>query len=63
MQKEILPVQAFSNCDTQALTRTVEYGRKRKINGTPTIITSDGTRVPGAINTAQIEKLLTEGKF
>ena len=63
MQKEIIPTMSFNNCDTQALTRTVEYGRKRKINGTPTIVTSDGTRVPGAINTAQLEKLLTEGKF
>ena len=63
MQKETLPLPIQATCDTQVLSRTVEFGRKRKINGTPTIITSDGVRVPGAINTAQIEKLLTEGKF
>ena len=63
MQREVLPSPAMSNCDALALTRTVEFGRKRKINGTPTIVTADGVRVPGAINTAQIEKLLTEGKL
>ncbi len=63
MQREALPSAALTNCDVQALNRTVEFGRKRKINGTPTIVTSDGVRVPGAINTAQIEKLLNEGKF
>lgn len=62
MQKETMPV-AQASCDTQVLNRTVEFGRKRKINGTPTIITSDGVRVPGAINTAQLEKLLSEGKL
>jgi len=63
MQKETLPSPAQATCDTQVLNRIVEFGRKRKINGTPTIITSDGVRVPGAINTAQMEKLLSEGKF
>jgi thiol:disulfide interchange protein DsbC len=63
MQKETLPSPAQATCDTQVLNRTVEFGRKRKINGTPTIITSEGVRVPGAINTAQMEKLLAEGKF
>lgn len=66
MQKESLPNASSSlsgNCDTQALQRIVEFGRKHKINGTPTLITLDGTRVPGAINANQIERLLTEGKF
>ncbi len=63
MQRETLPQAAQGNCDSQALNRTVEFGRKRKINGTPTIVTADGVRVPGAINTAQLEKLLSEGKL
>ena len=63
MQRETLPAPVQATCDTQVLNRTVEFGRKRKINGTPTIITSEGVRVPGAINTAQMEKLLAEGKF
>jgi thiol:disulfide interchange protein DsbC len=29
-----------------------------KITGTPTLIFTDGTRIPGAIELAQIEKLL-----
>ena len=72
MQKESLPNTSTasgagnannSTCDTQALQRIVEFGKKHKINGTPTLITQDGTRVPGAINANQIERLLTDGKF
>ena len=63
MQRESLPNASNANCDTQAIQRIVEFGRKHKINGTPTLITLEGTRVPGAINANQIERLLTEGKF
>jgi len=45
-------------CDTQALTRNVEFGRKHKITGTPTMVFADGTRVPGAIAAADVEKML-----
>ena len=51
------PVSA-AQCDTAALQRNLELGRKHKITGTPTLIAADGTRVPGAIGTAQIEKLI-----
>ncbi len=47
-------------CDTTAIDRNVALGRKHKITGTPTLIFSDGTRVPGAINAAQVEKQLTQ---
>lgn len=33
----------------------VDFGRKRGINGTPTLIFADGTRVPGALNASQLE--------
>ncbi len=49
-------------CDVAAITRNVELGRKYKINGTPTLIFADGQRVPGAINAAQVEKFLGDGK-
>ncbi len=49
-------------CDTDALKRNVELGRKHKINGTPTLIFVDGTRVPGAIDAKQIEKRLADAK-
>jgi thiol:disulfide interchange protein DsbC len=52
-----------STCDTSALQRNIDFGRKHKINGTPTLVATSGTRVPGAINTAQIEQLLITGKF
>jgi thiol:disulfide interchange protein DsbC len=51
-----------ASCDTAALARNAEFGRKYKITGTPTVIFSDGTRVPGAIGAPQVEKLLAEMK-
>jgi thiol:disulfide interchange protein DsbC len=50
------------SCDTAALARNVEFGKKYKITGTPTLIFADGNRVPGAIAAAQIEKFLAEVK-
>ena len=55
------PVQAAS-CDTTALNRNLEFGKKYRITGTPTLIFADGTRVPGAVAAAQVEKLLGEVK-
>jgi thiol:disulfide interchange protein DsbC len=49
-------------CDTNAIKRNVELGKSFKINGTPTLIFVDGTRVPGAIDAKQIEKRLAEAK-
>jgi len=49
-----------ANCNTAAVDRNVEFGRKFKITGTPTLIAQDGSRVPGAINTMQIEKMLLD---
>lgn len=51
-----------ASCETDALQRNVEFGRKHRITGTPTLIFSDGSRVPGAIPREQIEKLLAEAK-
>ena len=50
------------SCDTSVLARNVEFGKKYRITGTPTMIFADGTRVPGAINAQQVEKYLTEAK-
>jgi len=55
-------VPKAGSCDTAAIERNLELGRKYKISGTPTLFFSDGARVPGAISTAQIEKRLTEVK-
>lgn len=55
-------VPASAACDTSALARNNELGRKHKISGTPTLFFIDGTRAPGALDAKQVEKLLTEAK-
>ena len=39
-----------ASCDTTALERNIEFGKKHKITGTPTVFFADGSRVPGAIS-------------
>lgn len=56
MQRGVTP--DAGECDTAALTRNREFGQKYNITGTPTLIFSDGTRAPGAIPAAQVEKQL-----
>jgi len=51
-----------ATCDTAAVTRNVEFGKKYQINGTPTLIFAGGTRVPGAIGAPEIEKYLADAK-
>lgn len=60
MVKDLTPPAA--TCDTAAVDRNVEFGKKNRINGTPTMIFVDGTRVPGAIPPEQIDKRLSEAK-
>lgn len=59
MTRDQAPANA-ATCNTAAIERNTEFGRKHKITGTPTLIAQDGTRVPGAISTPQIEKLLAD---
>jgi thiol:disulfide interchange protein DsbC len=40
--------------------KIVEFGRKKGINGTPTLVFESGARVPGAISAAQIENYLSK---
>lgn len=61
VREQAIP-SASPTCDTNALKRNVELGRNFKINGTPTLIFVDGTRVPGAIDAKQIEKRLADAK-
>jgi thiol:disulfide interchange protein DsbC len=60
MLKDISPASA--NCDSAAVDRNVEFGKKNRITGTPTLFFVDGTRIPGAIPPDRIEKLLAEAK-
>jgi thiol:disulfide interchange protein DsbC len=56
MVRDVTPTAA--TCDTAAIARNVEFGQKFKIQGTPTLVFMDGSRVPGAIDAAQVEKRL-----
>ena len=50
---------ATARCDTP-IEKTLELGRKYRINGTPTLVFANGERVPGAIPSDRLEKLLAE---
>ena len=58
MLRDKTPTDA--SCDTTALQRNLAFGKKHKITGTPTLIFTDGSRVPGAIASADLEKRLTD---
>lgn len=53
---------AKEDCDTAAITRNQEYGRRLGISGTPTMFFADGERVPGAMPLAKIEQKLGQLK-
>jgi thiol:disulfide interchange protein DsbC len=53
-------VPPAAQCNTAAIDANVEFGRKHRITGTPTLFFADGSRVPGAVPMAQVEKLLSE---
>ena len=48
-----------ATCDTKALERNLAFAHKYKITGTPTIVFTDNTRVPGAISAKDVEKRLS----
>ena len=60
MVKDVPPPSA--SCDTAAIDRNVEFGKKNRITGTPTLLFVDGSRVPGAIPPDRIERQLAEAK-
>lgn len=52
------PASASGNCDGGTIDKVTALGRKLNIRGTPTIFFSDGSRIPGYVNGAQIEQRL-----
>lgn len=60
MLNDVKPTAA-ATCDTGALQRNLALGRKHKVNGTPTLVFADNTRVPGAVGADQVEKRLGAG--
>ncbi len=45
-------------CDSAAIDRNIEFGRKHRITGTPTSFSVQGNRIQGAVPLAQLEKQL-----
>ena len=58
MRENKAPAPAKSGCDTTAIQKTMELGRRLNITGTPTIFFANGERVPGAVPAAMIEQKL-----
>ncbi len=58
MLRSVTPPESGEKCDASAVVRNVEMARKHRVNGTPALVFEDGTRIPGALNTAQIEQQL-----
>jgi thiol:disulfide interchange protein DsbC len=56
------PPKAMGQCDTAAIDRVVEFGKKHRVQGTPALFFEDGTRKPGALSAADVEKLLAARK-
>ena len=52
------PTKGGAKCDTEAIERNLEFGRKNRITGTPAVLFTDGTRKPGALPGEEVEKLL-----
>jgi len=60
MLREQLAGSSAGGCDATALSRNVELGRKFKINGTPTLLFTNGSRVPGAVDAKKVEQMLAQ---
>ena len=58
MIDNVAPTRLMGQCDASAIERNAALARKHKVNGTPAIVFEDGTRAPGAIPAAEIEKRL-----
>jgi thiol:disulfide interchange protein DsbC len=52
------PPAAADKCDSTALERNTELGRKHRVQGTPAAVFEDGTRLPGAVPGDRIERQL-----
>jgi thiol:disulfide interchange protein DsbC len=47
-----------AKCDAAAIDRTLAFAQQYRINSTPAVFFTDGTRKPGALPGEQVEKLL-----
>lgn len=58
MLEGVQPPKAAEGCDTGALDRNLALSRKHRIMGTPALFFEDGSRKPGALPAAQVERAL-----
>jgi thiol:disulfide interchange protein DsbC len=58
MTRDQAAPRAEPGCDVTALGRNMEFAKRYNISGTPTLFFVSGTRVPGMIGAADVEKLL-----
>jgi thiol:disulfide interchange protein DsbC len=56
----VTPAKSPATCDTAAIERNLELGRRYKVNGTPAVVFEDGTRAPGAIPADRLEQRMKE---
>jgi thiol:disulfide interchange protein DsbC len=57
MLDNVTPVKG-AKCDTAAIDRNLAFAQQQRINGTPALFFTDGTRKPGALPGEAVEKLL-----
>lgn len=62
MLRDQKPVLTDAGCDVKALERNLDFGSKHKIEGTPSTFFASGQRMPGALDSAKLEELLTAGR-
>ncbi len=55
----VAPAATDPKC-TYPINKALEWGQKMRINGTPALVFSDGTLVPGALPAEEIEKALND---
>ncbi len=59
MLRNKTPAAVQKDCDSTAIERNSALARKYKVRGTPAIVFTDNTRVPGAIDFDEIEERLS----
>jgi thiol:disulfide interchange protein DsbC len=52
------PPKAAAGCDEGTLERNLALSRRINVNGTPAILLEDGSRIPGAVGAADLDKRL-----
>lgn len=51
-----MPPKSAPGCDDGVIERNLALSRRLNVNGTPAIVLEDGSRIPGAIGPAELEK-------